>query len=141
MTKLIQVLSYSLADEDDGSWELEVQVMLKTLSNIVIPTGDNIEISIPISSIPNLTPPLLTGAGDLPLTLPFYYFTHLQILQIVASIISEQQIVFVSDDNPLRVLLIETFLSYIKPLDWQVTMNRPNLKILLSDWLITNHVT
>eukprot|EP00116_Pleurobrachia_bachei_P001113 sb/3461375/ len=118
MTDLLRALSHHLADE--GRWELEVQDMLKTLSHIVMPAGDDLVIPIPKFSL-TLTPPLLPGTGDLPLTLPFYYFTHLQILQIVSSILSEQQIVFISDNNPIRVLLIETFLSYIKHLEWQVT--------------------
>ncbi|KAM5157276.1 DENN domain-containing protein 3 [Mantella aurantiaca] len=58
---------------------------------------------------------------DLDLHLPFLCFTPKQVLQIMASILTERRIVFFSSDWALLTLLAECFMVYLHPMKWQHT--------------------
>ncbi|XP_051721391.1 DENN domain-containing protein 3 [Ctenopharyngodon idella] len=56
---------------------------------------------------------------DLDLHLPFLCFNSRELLQIIASILTEQRMVFFSSDWSKLTLIAECFMLYIRPLRWQ----------------------
>uniref|UniRef100_A0A8C1FIP7 DENN/MADD domain containing 3b n=1 Tax=Cyprinus carpio carpio TaxID=630221 RepID=A0A8C1FIP7_CYPCA len=56
---------------------------------------------------------------DLDLHLPLFCFKSRELLQIIASILTEQRMVFFSSDWAKLTLIIECFMLYIWPLHWQ----------------------
>ncbi|XP_067304595.1 DENN domain-containing protein 3 isoform X2 [Pseudorasbora parva] len=56
---------------------------------------------------------------DLDLHLPFLCFKPRELLQIIASILTEQRMVFFSSDWSKLTLIAECFMLYIRPLSWQ----------------------
>ncbi|XP_048008141.1 DENN domain-containing protein 3 isoform X1 [Megalobrama amblycephala] len=56
---------------------------------------------------------------DLDLHLPFLCFNSRELLQIIASILTEQRMVFFSSDWSKLTLIAECFMLYIWPLRWQ----------------------
>ncbi|XP_026083261.1 DENN domain-containing protein 3-like [Carassius auratus] len=59
---------------------------------------------------------------DLDLHLPLFCFKSRELLQIIASILTEQRMVFFSSDWAKLTLIIECFMLYIWPLHWQHTL-------------------
>ncbi|XP_054984407.1 DENN domain-containing protein 3 isoform X1 [Sorex araneus] len=72
---------------------------------------------------------------DLDLHLPFLCFTPEKVLQILASLLTEQRLVFFSSSWALLTLLAECFLALLRPLQWPHTFV-PVLSAQMLDFLM-----
>lgn len=117
MRDLFQTLKFHISI--NSSLEHEISNLLNVLSNVFVPPKGTVDVSF-VYKNKNFTvfSPIVAGFCDVPLSLPFMFFSHEVIIEIIVAIISEQQIVFVSNDPANRVLIMECFLSSIFPLEW-----------------------
>ena len=107
----------------------EVHALITLTSGVTVPPVGNVVVEFEYNTnLYRVLPPLLHGHDHVPWALPFYYFNHTTIVQIITAIICEEQIVFVSRDPAIRTLIIEVFLAAIYPLKWNAPYI-PNLTI------------
>ena len=117
MRDIFQSLNSHLKNDELN--ETEVQHLLVILSKVFVPPKGTLDVGFGYkdkSFVLNCQ--IVAGFSDAPLSLPFMFFDHKSIVEIIVAIISEQQLVFVSNDPSTRVLIMECFLSCIFPFEW-----------------------
>ena len=108
----------------------EVQSVVSLLSNVFVPPKGHLDVSFEYDKKTFFVKcPTIHGLRDVPWPLPFVYFRHKTIVEIIVSIITEQQVVFVGNDQATRVLIIECILAYIYPMEWIA----PYLPVLIEE--------
>ncbi|CAH1774894.1 unnamed protein product [Owenia fusiformis] len=56
---------------------------------------------------------------DIPLNIPFLSFTMENLLKIIACMLTQQRIVFMSTSYAILTIVMESFLNFIHPFEWQ----------------------
>ena len=117
MKDILQTFSLQLNSGD--CIETEVKNLLVILSKVFVPPKGTLDVSFGYKDkIFTLSCPVVAGFGDAPLSLPFMFFDHKAVIEIIVAIMSEQRVVFVSNNPSTRVLIMECFLSCIFPFEW-----------------------
>lgn len=130
MKNILQALFIVCGRNLNKQIDFEIQNLLMILSNVFIPPKGFLDVAFEYDKKTFLVESsIIHGLCDVPLALPFIYFNHKTIIEIIVSIITEQQVLFVGNEKATRVLIIECILAFIFPMEWIA----PYLPVLTED--------